>query len=114
MFLRLFRVSLGGAPLQWNSALWIDIVQNTSVELLQWLREIWTSASQWWTFDRKFDAIVSVWYWMAETLIWGFELEVLTTLEKDGSLELDRNTDSSIDPNDIRFCEEDMQELLEY
>ncbi|KAF8415096.1 hypothetical protein BGX38DRAFT_1318195, partial [Terfezia claveryi] len=159
MFLRLLWVSLGGAPLQRNSALWIDIgrdrlnekprqgiglsktletmqygfiqagkidwntwqfkpaiskhilfnhnalrskhighlaeidystqVQNTSVELLQWLREIWTSESRWWTFDRKFDAIASVWYWMAETLIWGFELEVLTTLEKDGSLELD-------------------------
>ncbi|KAF8451388.1 hypothetical protein BGX38DRAFT_1183094, partial [Terfezia claveryi] len=76
--------------------------------------EIWTSESRWWTFDRKFDAIASVWYWMAETLIWGFELEVLTTLEKDGSLELDRKADGSVDPNDIRFCEEDMQELLEY
>jgi hypothetical protein len=83
-------------------------IQNTSVELMRWLMEIWMCTDAAWSFKHKFDAISTVWYWMAETLIWVFEMEVLTTLEKDGVLELERAEDGSIDPNSVRFCLDDL------
>lgn len=36
----------------------------------------------------KFDAAATIWLWFAEILVWAFELDILTTLEKDGFIQM--------------------------
>jgi hypothetical protein len=88
-------------------------VQNMSIQLLKWLFKTWITREKAWTFEKKFDAVASVWYWFAEVMIWAFELDVLTILEKDGVIQLERDENDTIDPNSIRFCNEDMENVLD-
>ena len=88
-------------------------VQNFGIQLLKWRFKTWISRDKAWTFDPKFDAESMVWYWFAEVMIWAFELDVLSTLEKDGIIELERDENGQIDPNFIHLCEEELEDKLD-
>jgi len=74
------------------------------MQLFQWLRKIWGEENTWWTFRRKFDAVSAVWLWVAEILVWEFQKEVLSVLEKDG-IEMSALQDDSDEwiPNSVYF-----------
>jgi hypothetical protein len=86
-----------------------------SILLFQWLRSIWDQENSWWTFRRKFDAVSAVWLWVVEVLVWEFQKEVLSVLEKDG-WDLGEFKDDTNDwiPNAISFDTTDMPKVLNY
>ena len=87
-------------------------IHHTAISLIQWLRHISYAERARWTLIKYFDAIAAVWLWIAETLVWEFQQEMLITLQQDAFLDFDQSVECPYIANSIQFCKQGMEEEL--
>ena len=84
-------------------------IHHTAMSLMQWLHHISHSEHARWTFIKYFDAIAAVWLWIAETLVWESQQEMLKTLQQDGFLDLHQTVQCAYIANSIQVCKQVME-----